>query len=171
MTAPATAMPSGVNQLAGDTVLVPSRLFGPLRVRPETFIVFPDGLLGFAGERRFILLPAAPQGVFWLQSADEGTLAFLLVDPFLAFPGYEIEVPDTWTAAGAPPLVLAIATLGRGDEPCTVNLQAPIVFDLTARVGRQLIASDNGRSVRETFDLHGFLASRAVNAAPAIASA
>ena len=83
-------------------VIVASRLFGPLSVRPDAFITFPDGLPGFAGERRFILLPAAPEGVYWLQSADEGSVAFLLVDPFPVFPEYAVELPDSPDGEAAP---------------------------------------------------------------------
>ncbi|HYC33565.1 MAG TPA: flagellar assembly protein FliW [Gemmatimonadales bacterium] len=139
-------------------VEIPSRLFGPIRVSPDAFITFPDGLPGFAGERRFILLPAAPEGLFWLQSVDEGRLAFLLVDPFLAFPGYSLDLPDL-PGDGVPPLVLVVATLPRAEsEECTANLQAPVLLDLGQRTGRQLILADGRHSPRHPFDLHARLA-------------
>jgi flagellar assembly factor FliW len=151
-----TAAP--VIQPAGDEVIVPSRLFGPLSVRPEAFLTFPEGLPGFAGERRFILLPASSAGVYWLQSADEGALAFLLVDPFPIFPGYSVDVPGDESEAA--PMVLAVITLPReeGGE-CTANLQAPIVLDLARRSGRQLILEQPSVGPRHPFDLRGLLAS------------
>jgi flagellar assembly factor FliW len=144
-----TAAP--VLQSSGDEIVVASRLFGPLSVRRDAVLTFPGGLPGFAGERRFVLLPAASEGVFWLQSADEGALAFLLVDPFTTFPGYEIDVPD---AFDRPPLVLAIVSLPRqGDEPCTANLQAPLLIDLAGRQGRQAILDSQVYGPRHPFDL------------------
>lgn len=138
-------------------VIVASRLFGPLSVRPDAFITFPDGLPGFAGERRFILLPAAPEGVYWLQSVDEGSVAFLLVDPFPVFPEYSVELPDA-PMGDAPPMVLAVVTLPREEgEPCTANLQAPVVLDLGRRVGLQIILPDAGYGARHPFDLRSRL--------------
>lgn len=133
-------------------VLVASRLFGPLTVQPESFITFPDGLPGFAGERRFVLLPAAPDGVFWLQSVDDGSVAFLMVDPFPVFPGYAVDLPDQ--EGVTPPMVLSVVTLPREeDEPCTANLQAPVLLDLERRTGCQTILGDAGYGARHPFDL------------------
>ncbi len=133
-------------------VLVASRLFGPLTVQPESFITFQDGLPGFAGERRFILLPAAPDGVFWLQSVEDGSVAFLLVDPFPVFPEYAVDLPDE--DGETPPMVLAVVTLSRDeDEPCTANLQAPVLLDLERRTGRQTILADAGYGARHPFNL------------------
>lgn len=133
-------------------VLVASRLFGPLTVQPESFITFPDGLPGFAGVQRFILLPAAPDGVYWLQSVDDGSTAFLLVDPFPVFPEYAVDLPDE--DEGTEPMVLSVVTLPRDeDESCTANLQAPVLIDLERRTGRQTILPDAGYGARHPFDL------------------
>lgn len=141
-----------------ERLRVASRLFGPIDVPAEACLTFPNGLLGFAGERRFVLLPAAAEGIYWLQCVEDGGLTFLLVDPFPIFPGYAVDVPDHWTdRRPVPPLVLAIVTLARGDEPCTANLQAPLVLDLATRTGRQLILGDERYSVREPFDLRARL--------------
>jgi flagellar assembly factor FliW len=132
------------------SVEVASRLFGPLTVSTDEFITFPDGLPGFAGERRFVLLPAAPEGYFWLQSVEEGSLAFLLLDPFVTFPGYTVELPDGETEGG--PMVLAIATLPRAaGESWTANLQAPVVLDLERRQGRQFIMPEAAYGPRHAF--------------------
>jgi flagellar assembly factor FliW len=150
-----TAAP--VLQPSGDEVLVASRLFGPLAVRRDAVLTFRGGLPGFAGERRFVLLPAASEGVFWLQSADEGALAFLLVDPFTTFPGYEVDVPEA-ELAGSAPLVLAMVTLPREEgDPCTANLQAPLLIDLGRREGRQLILEGAAYGPRHEFDLRSRL--------------
>ena len=142
---------------ADQPTVVASRLFGPLSVPADAFITFPDGMPGFAGERRFVLLPAAPEGVFWLQSAEEGSVAFLLVDPFPVFPFYSVELADE--ATEAPPLVLSVVTLPRtADEPCTANLQAPVLLDMDRRVGRQVILAESGYGARHAFDLRSRLA-------------
>jgi flagellar assembly factor FliW len=135
-------------------IFVASRLFGPLNVAPADLIVMPEGMLGFAGERRFVLLPAAPDGVFWLQNVDDGALIFLLIDPFAFFPGYSVDAPDIPEERTADVAVLTIVTLPRqrGDS-CTVNLQGPLVFDFPRRQVRQLIQEDRQYHTRHPVDL------------------
>jgi flagellar assembly factor FliW len=140
-----------------ESLTIPTRLFGPLTVRPELCVRFPDGLLGFAGERRFVLLPAAADGVYWLQSVEEPGLAFLVADPFPAYPGYAVDLEDDDPALGAatPPLVLAIVTLPRPGVPggATANLRGPLVIDLEGRTGRQLVLADVPWSTQEPYAL------------------
>ncbi len=59
-----------------------------------------------------------------------------------------------------PPMVLTVVTLPREeDEPCTANLQAPVLLDLGRRVGRQVILPDAGYGARHSFDLRSRLGS------------
>lgn len=137
-----------------ETIFVASRLFGPLQVAPADLITMPDGMLGFAGERRFTLMPAAPDGVFWLQNVDDGALIFLLIDPFELFPGYAVDAPDIPEERTEDIAVLAIVTLPRqrGDA-CTVNLQGPLLFDFPRRQVRQVIQEDPRYHTRHAVDL------------------
>jgi flagellar assembly factor FliW len=138
----------------GEMLFVASRLFGPLHVAPADLIVMPEGMLGFAGERRFVLLPAAPEGVYWLQNVDDGALIFLLIDPFEFFPDYAVDAPDIPETRTADVAVLTIVTLPRqrGDA-CSVNLQGPLVFDFPRRSVRQLIQDDPRYHTRHPVDL------------------
>jgi flagellar assembly factor FliW len=143
-------------------IQVGSRLFGPIEACADDCITLPDGMLGFAGERRFILLPAAAEGVFWLQAVEDGGLIFLLVDPFPMFPDYSVEVPDPVPGEPEPEIVvLSIVTLPRqpGDD-CTANLQGPLVLDLVNRVGRQVIVADPQYHTRHPIDLRARLSAR-----------
>ena len=143
-----------------ESLAVASRLFGPLRVPAEDIILMPEGMLGFAGERRFVMLPAAPEGVFWLQSLDDGGLIFLLVDPFLFFPDYMVDSPEVPEPAPGEKIgVLSIVTLPRAaGEPCTVNLQGPLIIQSPGRVARQVILADPRYHTRHSFDLRSRLA-------------
>ncbi|MDX2193358.1 MAG: flagellar assembly protein FliW [Gemmatimonadales bacterium] len=145
-----------------STLVIPTRLFGPLEVPSDRLVTFPDGLPGFAGERRFVLLATPSPSVTWLQSADDSLLAFLCVDPFVACPGFELDLPDDAWDAAEPPLVLAIVTLPRehGDAP-SANLQAPLLLDLAARSGQQVLLADAGYPCRAPLDLDAELARRA----------
>ncbi len=142
----------------GDTLFVASRLFGPLHLPAADLLVMPDGMLGFAGERRFVLLPAAPDGIFWLQNVDDGALMFLLIDPFEFFPEYSVEAPDIPEERTPEVAVLTIVTLPRtrGDG-CSVNLQGPLVVDFQRRQVRQMIQDDPRWHTRHPVDLRSKL--------------
>ncbi|CAN5824592.1 hypothetical protein BH23PLA1_BH23PLA1_39310 [soil metagenome] len=97
--------------------------------------------------------------MFWLQSADKSALAFLLIDPFMFFADYtvelsaadrrELQVEDRSDVA-----VLAIATLPRRQgAPCTVNLQGPVALNLASRLARQIVISDPELGTRRPIDL------------------
>jgi flagellar assembly factor FliW len=79
-------------------------------------------------------------------------MAFLLVDPFPVFPDYAVDLPGG--SDETPPMVLSVVTLPReDDEPCTANLQAPVLLDLERRTGHQTILGDAGYGARHPFDL------------------
>ena len=148
---------------ASEVLEVPSALFGPLRVPADACITLPDGLLGYAAQERFVLLPAAPEGVYWLQSCDEGSLVFLLVDPFVFVPEYAVDLPDDHAVAvgGDAPgdvVVLGIVTLPRAPgEHSTVNLQGPLFVNLRTRTGCQRVSDTNAYGTRHPIALERFL--------------
>jgi flagellar assembly factor FliW len=138
---------------------VVTRLFGPIDIDADQLLDFREGLLGFSLCRRWLLIAGKKPGTAWLQSADHGALAFMLIDPFLAFEGYtahlgplEIEQP----AARDPSqiAVFAIVTLPSPDalEP-TANLRGPVVINVRSRLGAQIVASDGTWSVRQPLPL------------------
>ena len=136
-------------------VTIQSELLGPLSVSPTEVIGFPAGIFGFPECRSFVLVPATRDGAFWLQSVDYGALAFLLVDPFLFFNGYAVDLPPVdlvrlGTKDPTDVVVLAIVTLpGERSAPCTVNLQGPLVIDLKQRRGHQMVLADGAYGTRE----------------------
>jgi flagellar assembly factor FliW len=134
---------------------VVTRLFGPLDIHEEQLLDFRDGLLGFSLCKRWLLIEGKKPGTAWLQSADHGGLAFMLIDPFTAFEGYtahlgptDIEQLDAQDPAQI--AVFAIVTLPSTDAPePTANLRGPVVINVKARVGAQLLASEGTWSVRQ----------------------
>lgn len=152
-------MSATAQETSAAPLRVASRLFGPLSVPLDEIIVMPEGMLGFAGERRFVLLPAAPEGIFWLQSVDDGALIFLLVDPFKYFPEYVVESPEIPEPGPDERVaVLAIVTLPRErGGACSANLQGPVVIQFPERQARQVILTDQRYSTRHELDLRASL--------------
>jgi flagellar assembly factor FliW len=132
--------------------------FGEIEVEEKLIIRFPDGLIGFPDLKRFTLLEHKPGSPFmWLQSLDDPDLAFVVMNPLLVKADYlQDAVPqDCETIAGEggdkDPIVLAIATIPHGEaRKMTVNLQGPLVIDIEAQIGRQIILATPGYSTRHT---------------------
>lgn len=142
-----------------DRLSISSDLLGPLSLAANDVVQFPAGLYGFPECRAFVLLPAAREGLYWLQSTTYSALSFLLVDPFVWFPDYHIDVDDvdvSRLATNDPKhiLVLAIVTMPVAEgEPCTANLHAPVLFNVRDHHAYQSIRPDDGYGIREPFHL------------------
>lgn len=125
-----------------------SHLLGELIISEDAILEFPDGLFGFAACKQWVMVQAGRPGWCWLHALDHPALAFLLADPFEAFPDFSVELTAQdlvmLGAASATEVgVFAIVTLPRDlDEPLTANLQGPVAIALPARRGRQLALND-----------------------------
>lgn len=139
-----------------------SDLLGLVTPSQETTFTFPSGMFGFPECRRFALLAAGREGLFWLQSMEHTALTFLLADPFLFFDGYavdltagdraELQLRDDSDAGDV--AVLVIVTLPRTrDELPTANLQGPVTVNFGSRMARQLALPESDWGVRCPFDL------------------
>ena len=141
------------------SVHIRSAVFGDLDIRTADVLFFPKGMLGFPECRQFALLRGERDGLFWLQSMEYATLAFLLVDPFMVERDYSFDVPPSQLLElGASDLsdigMLAVVTLpaNRQDLP-TVNLQGPIIINFRTRRAKQIVSTEGDFSVRRPVDL------------------
>ena len=130
------------------------RIFDPLDVAASEQLIMPEGLVGFPACHAFALVPAGLPGCSWLRSLDHTTLALLVVDPFLYFPGYSIDVPPPVMAKlqatePADVSVQAVATLGGAHHGATANLQAPLIFNVQRRSGYQYVCPDASWGMHE----------------------
>lgn len=141
------------------TVSVTSVVLGEL-VLPETSVMtFVDGVHGFEAHKRFVLVPAAREGLYWLQSLAHKDICFLLADPFVAVPGYEVDLGATerLTLGLADPndvLILAIVTLSPVQDALpTANLRGPLIFNVRTRAGKQVVTSNESHDVKTPVDI------------------
>ena len=141
-------------------ITYPTELFGPLRASAEHVLVFQDGLLGFPTCTRWMLLEGVRTGTAWLQSLDHMALAFLLVDPFIAFDEFAVELGSAdirrlGTTGDNDVLVWAMVTVpAASDMPITANLRGPIVIDVRTRRGMQLVLPESTWGLREIVPSH-----------------
>ena len=142
-----TASASAVRRVA-------SHLLGELAVSESQCLRFPAGIPGFDTLREFVLLPSGREGFWWLQAVADDGVTFLLADPFLVEPGYAVDLgQDDVEALGlsspSDALVLTVVTIPSAPGGvATTNLRGPIVMNVAARVGRQVVSAVEGHGLQ-----------------------
>lgn len=123
-------------------MIIKTLTMGSLEVEEAQIYHFPKGIPGFDEETHFALVPME-ESLFWvLQSVNEPSLSFLLVDPFTFYPSYEFELPDDEAeelGVDSELLIYCIITLKEQVEASTINLLAPIVLNPTGQSGKQIV--------------------------------
>lgn len=111
-------------------------------------IFFPEGLLGFASNRHFVLSryqpPVETRSPFFLLQAQEGDISFPLIFPHLLKPDFQFapsrEVLTKLCAGSTADLiVMVIVTLRDRLEEITVNLQGPLLLNPVSKIGLQYV--------------------------------
>jgi flagellar assembly factor FliW len=117
-------------------------------------IDFVAPMPGFPDHRRFFLVRLDDAGlVYWLTSADDPNIRFLVVPPLPFFPDYAPEIDDETARVleltdGDDALLLLVVTPGESTKDSTANQMAPIVIDQRARRAVQVVLSGSGLPVR-----------------------
>lgn len=132
--------------------------FGTIEVAREALMTFPaGGPFGFEKFTSFALLPAARRGLWWFMSPTDPPTTFVLADPFVSFPDYELDLGDLEKAqlqVEQPDDVLALVmlTIPEGGA-VTANLRAPIVFNLRTRLAAQVVNRDESHGLAAPVNL------------------
>lgn len=126
---------------------IATKAYGLIEVDERQKIVFPRGLFGFEKHADYLLLDAERQPFYWLQSMDDEQVAFVLVNPFLFRPDYEVNITNEELAeigihSPEKALIFSIVTIPPEGTPITANLQGPLVINRDTRTGKQAVLSD-----------------------------
>jgi len=125
--------------------------FGALEIQEEQIIHMPSGIIGFPDQRKYVLLEQKKGSPFmWLQSVDNGALAFVLINPLLFKPDYKVEIgPEDaedlgLKNGGNEAQIMAIVNiLNRGEDgkptAITANLLGPIVINPEKKLAKQVV--------------------------------
>jgi flagellar assembly factor FliW len=127
-------------------VQVATKAYGLIDVDERQKVTFPAGLFGFERFKDYLLLDAERQPFYWLQSVDVEQVAFILINPFLFRPDYEVDVDDgelREIGLSDPKMALtfSIVTIP-AKGPMTANLQGPLIINRESRLGKQAILTD-----------------------------
>ncbi|MGC9327985.1 MAG: flagellar assembly protein FliW [Candidatus Hinthialibacter sp.] len=112
-------------------------------------LTFPEGLLGFGRFHQYAILQDPEETPFlWLQSIEKADLSFVIVDPFLFFPGYDIQVKtaeldDIELHDLSKSIVYVILTIPKNPMNLTANLRGPLVVNSEAKLAKQFVLIDD----------------------------
>ncbi|MFW7377886.1 MAG: flagellar assembly protein FliW [Oligoflexus sp.] len=135
-------------------IKVKTTRFNEIEVDGKDVIELPSGLIGFPELKKYVLLDHDKDSPFkWLQSLDDGAIAFVLINPLLFKPDYtvevnEAEVSDLSLEAEEDAVISVIITMPSDPQKMTANLKAPLVFNLKNRKGRQVILNNSEYTTR-----------------------
>jgi flagellar assembly factor FliW len=126
--------------------------FGRIEVNRERIIKFPKGILGFPDCHEYVLLQTNEEGsFFWLQAVDRADLAFVVCDPLLFVPDYQIPVKqedfEVIHLAGLKDAQVLII-VNKIDRLLTGNLQGPLLINAMNRQGVQMVLSEKKFNTR-----------------------
>ncbi len=126
--------------------------FGTISIKKEKTIDMPFGMLGFPDIKKFIILQHREKSpFFWYQSVDDESLAFVITNPFLFEPDYEIDLESTlkemsWNGDGNKHHleIYIVVNIPKGlPQKMTGNFIGPILINNKVRQAVQIVISDS----------------------------
>lgn len=128
--------------------------FGEIEVDESQEITFPEGLFGFEQYKKFYLLENPDSPFLWLQSSEEPSLAFILIDPLQFKSDYKLEISEEDYKSieiedkEKELIDFVIVTVPRNPEKMTANLQGPVIINIKKKLGKQAISLREDYTVR-----------------------
>lgn len=119
--------------------------FGEIEIDDNQILTFVKPILGFEHCKHFILLPGPENSpLWWLQSVEDGGLAFLLLEPLQIIPDYQVPFTpqDLQELEALTPQEISIYTLlvvPQDPSKIRTNLKAPIVINAQKRLAKQMV--------------------------------
>ncbi len=135
-------------------MIVKTTRFGELQVNQEDVINFNEGLLGFESLKKFFVVdPGDSTLILWLQSIDDSSIAFPIIEPKIFQPDYvarllpadmnSVELDNIANAR-----IYSILTIPSNVAEMSANLKAPIVINNSKKIARQIVLQDSKLSVK-----------------------
>ena len=140
-----------------------TRAFGTIEIADDKIITMEKGMIGFPNLTHFALIFDEDKKekefkIMWLQSMDDGDVAFPVADPIQVKEDYQPMVNEEIIA----PLgemtqentyILVTVTVPKKVEDFSVNLKAPIVINMNSHKGAQIITEDDFPVKYKVYDL------------------
>ncbi len=133
---------------------IKTKPFGDIEVDEKQEITFAEGLFGFEKYKKYYLLENENSPFLWLQSSDEPSLAFILIDPRQFKEDYKLKLSEedynsiNIKDKESELIDFVIVTVPSDPEKMTANLQGPIIINIKKKIGKQVISLIEDYTVR-----------------------
>ncbi len=133
---------------------IESKPYGEIEIDSDKIITIKDGLFGFEDEEKFVIIGKEEEQPFeWLQSVEKPDLAFVIVQPRVIRPDYELSLlPEDYREIKAEDseeiITYAIVVVPENPDNMTVNLKGPVIINQEELVGKQVINQVEEYTVR-----------------------
>lgn len=119
--------------------------FGDIDIDESRTILMKAGILGFEHLKRYVFLLQDKEILFWwFQSVDDGSVAFVVINPFVIKPDYKPIIQDNnvellEVESPEDVFLMSIVTIRSDPFKVTANLKAPIVINSKKRLAKQVV--------------------------------
>ena len=128
--------------------------FGEIDIDESRIFNFTMPLIGFDNRTKFVIIETSQDALFkWLQSVEDPALAFPIISVSALNFDYTIDLPDNVVESlkitnVESLLVMNITSIPQDDpKGTTINLLAPVVFNLDAQTAGQVVLSGSGYDI------------------------
>lgn len=128
--------------------------FGEIEIEEKRIFNFALPIIGFNELSKFVILDFNKDNFFkWLQSVEDPSLAFPIVSIFSMGSDYTVDIPDNVVEilkikSIESLLVMNIASIPQNNpRGTTVNLLAPLIFNVDENIAGQVILSGSGYDI------------------------
>ncbi len=124
--------------------------FGEIEYDEKDIIFFGEGLYGLSELKNFLYIKSEDDDFpfDYLQSIENVDISFIITSPFLFLDDYDFELSESVVEKLEiknieDVVVLTITNVSEEVEQTTVNLQAPIIINKSARKAKQVILDES----------------------------
>ncbi|MGE5328917.1 MAG: flagellar assembly protein FliW [Deltaproteobacteria bacterium] len=130
-------------------MVLKTKHFGNVEINEEDIIAFEKGMPGFESNKRFVILHKIEEDnpFKWLQSVDDGKVAFVVINPQVFKDHYEVKIDQAASEEldiqdMKDIIVYSIVTIPEEVSKMTANLKAPVIINAKKNKGCQIILED-----------------------------
>ncbi len=133
---------------------IQSKPYGEIEIEEDKIVTIKDGLFGFEDKEKYVIIGKEEEQPFeWLQAVDQQDLAFVVVQPQLIRPDYQLSVlpedyRDIEVETSEDFTIYTIVVVPEDPDEMTVNFRGPILINQNNLLGKQVVNQIEEYSVR-----------------------
>lgn len=128
---------------------IETKFLGTVEIEEKDIIQFENGIPGFEGTNKYVILPIEQDSPFaLLQAINEQEIGFVLAFPFAFKSDYAFDISDEDKKElnvdqSEDLAIYSIVTVKDNFQDSTINLLAPILINIKEKYGKQLVLQDS----------------------------